>query len=108
MSIIYSRTDFVTFFETEKTINQEKNSVEYGITYSDGSQFSLHIQSNDALVTLTLTKQEFTNPLFTVNLTGVKKIVCDATSIVLYENENDLQTEPFFVITLRPSVSWHY
>lgn len=108
MSINFNNNEFIKSFETEQIIDQEKNISEYSIIYPDGARFMLQINQGDELVTFKLTKQELANPLFTVTLTGVKKMVCDATSVVIYEDEESLLTEPFFVITLQPYVSWHY
>lgn len=102
MSIFYDKYSLLNLFCDEPVfIDKESKILTY--TYEDnlGFKFILHFSTFEEYVSITLSYNNMTNPIFDILLSNVEKIDADNEKLIIYVRDNDKRISVY----LKPNIS---
>ncbi|MBI6871804.1 hypothetical protein [Clostridium aciditolerans] len=102
MSIFYDKYSLLNLFCDEPVfIDKEAKILTY--TYEDnfGFKFILHFSTFEEYVSITLSYNNMTNPIFDILLSNVEKIDADNEKLIIYVRDNDKKISVY----LKPNIS---
>lgn len=107
MSIAYKRLELLEFFDNERIIDNEAESVEYSLSL-DGFLFKLYLAAYDEFSSATLLYGKWDNPIYNIGLNKIIKVEIvqfkPGISSLKFYREN--LSDPVLSIMFKPTISF--
>lgn len=110
MSIIYTRYEFLEFFDHEKVIDEEAGQIEYSLLVAPDFLFTLYVSVYDEYASVTFSHNKWITPIFDIGIKHIEKIEFDQKTkgqliLNFYKEES---FEPVLSVMLKPTVHLQY